>query len=60
MTADEFEARVARLEEHIVSESAEDTLRKAEEYLANGNKLLAASCLWRAKLIYSRERLEDV
>ena len=37
MNADEFEDRVARLEEHLLEPTAEDHLRQAEEWLARAN-----------------------
>ena len=51
MLADDFDARVARLEEHLVSPSAEETLEKAERLFAEeGNTVWAQLALAGAKL----------
>ena len=51
MLADDFDARVARLEEHRVSPPAEDAREKAERLFAEeGNTVWARLALARAKL----------
>jgi len=50
MTGDEFEDRVALLEEHLVRPSAADALARAEQHLANGDLVFAGLALETAKL----------
>lgn len=53
MTADEFEARAAALEEHLVSPTAEDLLREAEElFAAEGDTSTTRLALGTAKHMY--------
>jgi hypothetical protein len=60
MTADEFEDRVARLEEHIVPPTAEEQLEKAEQLFAeDGNTTRARWALLIAQSIYEREGRRD-
>lgn len=57
MTTAEFEARVARLEEHLVSESAEEMLENAEQLFAkHGNTVWARCALLRAQSSYQDDR----
>ena len=59
MPSQEFDARVARLEEHLVPRTAEEHLRRAEEQLARGDELLARHSLMLAKIVRERERDPD-
>ena len=59
MTADEFDDRVARLEEHLLAPTAEDHLRQAEEWLARGDETAARHSVWLAKLARACEERES-
>jgi hypothetical protein len=56
MAANDFDSRVARLEEHLVEPSAEDALLDAERLLAQGEPVWAGLALTGAKLIRAVER----
>lgn len=58
MTADDFEDRVARLEEHLVSPEPQDHLKRAEELLARGDTSFASLALATAKLARTLDELE--
>lgn len=56
-TAAQFEARVARLEKHLVPESAEEVLEKAERlFLDEGNSVWAQLALAGARLSHRLEK----
>lgn len=57
MTGEEFDNRIARLEELLGASTAEDALREAEEWLAQGEVRFARLALIRAKSIQARTRL---
>jgi hypothetical protein len=57
MTADEFDNRIARLEGLVDVPSAEDALREAEKWLAQGEVRFARLALIRAKSIQARTML---
>ena len=59
MTAEEFEDRIARLEEHLVPPSAEEHLRRAEEWLAKGDETYARLALTMAKIAARERRAEE-
>ena len=57
MTADEFHNRIARLEGLLDAPSAEEALREAETWLAQGEARFARLALIRAKSIQARTML---
>lgn len=58
MTADKFDLRIARIEELLSSSTAEEVLREAEEWLAQGEARIARLAIIRAKSFQARTRLK--
>jgi hypothetical protein len=58
MTADKFDSRIARLEGLLGASTAEEALREAEEWLAQGEARFARLALIRAKSVQARTLLK--